>query len=76
MGINQMRTGVSWHPLGVSRTIFQCDLRGAMAQTEGVMAPKEGCHGTNGGVSWRQQRGTMAPTEGCHVPSKRCRGAF
>ena len=64
MGINQKRMGLSWHPLGVSRTIFWCDLRGAMAPTEGVMVPKEGCHGTKGGVSWHQRRGVMAPTEG------------
>ena len=76
MGVNQMGTGVSWHLLGVSHTIFWCDLRGTMAPKEGVTAPTEGCHGTNGGVSPHQRRGVMAPTEGCHGTSRGVSGSF
>ena len=66
MGVNQMGIGVSWHLLGVSYTIFWCDLRGTMAPKGGFMAPTEGCPGTNGGVSRHQRRGVTIPTEGCH----------
>ena len=60
-----MRTGVSWHPLGVSRSIFRCDF-GAI-----VMAPKEGCHGTNRGVPWHQRKGVIHHRRGVGVLTPR-----